>query len=1492
MRHMKTAPAGMATNNNNHLVSISIIVALWILSFFSLALNALPLSSYLLTSLFMVFLLAAIVFLPAEIQIEIQHTRVTMFIAILWTCCFLLLLFESSYSVFFIPWNELPPIHFARAVMMIAFVALFPGLGILVNSRAMRSLGLLTFLIVSVIISQLITSCLSFIAFIGSNINAGTILVILVNIVSLALFILWSYGARHRQIHLEFNLVEAAGIAAICFFALLSFYIVGIQGSFIKPSVDQWYHFGWSLRAIENSPLLLTQSYYWPQLFYAQYFMLSGVPYINAYILLGYAPLIQILAFANMTKFLSDIRTSLLSTCIFTVFLGLGGVVFLVLCPGMDLSDAILASGSLSGDLMHNTFSWFFYLLPKSFTIAIIFTLITLLAGTTNKTGLNARTGVFSILLAGGFAWHVGESLFFLILCPIISLLIYRNREQRRMLAIGSSISLILMTALSYYEVFFLSTVLRSDCATSYALTLMPFALVPVLACAAIPLFKSKALGRLGVLFESAFLKFRRFATTYSRHISTGLLLGFIYLLIVWLTVLDAVDFSSSTSVVPLFLFPPKLGIALLLAIVCGIVVSARTASFAQPAILALSIGLLTRAFDIVFIVTGLHLATETRRLEWLWPWLCILTAICFFRAFDKILGLKSRPKMNWRIAATAFLALVLIIGSLGKPLEIYWHATTPKAIDVSDLPSLKALTDLEDEFAVISPGTGYRIVRSLSNKPVIHLWNTPILDATTPLSTYELLSHNRMSDAGFPVGYLYLHSPTLSSDASYSDGYILSHLSRYMETYYSDSSGTIFQVPEMTPESPDPAILLVLSQSDILSGTNSVLCDMLAYSGLSYEIRLPSDVHLSDSVQLVITTDFDLVNSMNMNHWVQQGNRLCYLNTTPDSGEEWVLASSIKSTLGEILTPSIPLSSTSTGMMIGEVISWYSNPDSFSRPLSTQIHLGDGSVVFIDFAPILEMLTTSSIREDVIQLFAQTDEILNMAIPNLPLELPTSVPSRAVSDGNIEAYGAIQIKANSICLSSPLELSRIIYTPLNAPSNVSHTLINGTMLLDISLLGSYEVEISTNGMLVGGTSHPFYVDTVLSAESTISITLGESGYSSLQIINESETQYANFSQCILDITLSNQIQQNILLKKPKVNISGSVEFERFLVDKFELYSDFANSEAAGSIQFRILSSGNLCILSELFVDGVFKAHRYNREEAFDSEIEAFVKAASNPSMALALGPILGIFLIASLIRRVNFRKGKIYAFSRNPLFSLGILIIFLSLSLPVAVATGTLEERRSIPVTEFTEAIYSFSRNTTLFSSGQLQEFCFSGGETELFIGNLTFPSIDSSDAKFVFVVLKWASIWTQDINQLEVTWTYYGEGSISAVKIRYSLKDQYLLHLQYYGILDEFAEISDTSSLEYSDEAWAQTEEWKFCILSFEFLDYLSLPQSCDSFNLSVFRHSLRLIVPISSVLLLQICAIASVGFASSICGFETKLHSPSFIAQTNRLKPKLMQ
>lgn len=772
-------------------------------------------------------------------------------------------------NLVYIDWNSVPWYSIVRAIASNLLVLFLPGFVILQIIKGERKLLVVETIVFSYLLSVFFTSLTSFTVILvdGKLSNYGMPALLVVNVSLLLLYSVKQVKEGYRDVR-EFRGNPFEALILLCLVGIVVvIMLLRILYARLLPWWDQMYHHGNAYNILVGG-FPPTDYPWWYYIFAASYYLLSGLPSVNAAQSLRLLPIFTVLSFYMMANALLrdlDPKIPIIST-IFAMFAGFGWIYAVYQELTMDLSPFAVLSKMWLKTYDMGMSPIFFGPTCRALGFPSLFTLIYFLK---KPKWLNRRTDILSIILpavavTNGFMAHIAEVLFFFIMLPLLCFIITAQEENRWL----RELNLSLLLGLATITVF---DFISPSGYYSYFLMLMPLYL---LIAVAFTLLLTK---------RSYINFFSRFSGTLASKIKISkfllmLLLIYIYgfCFITWYQLLPTINSSNfqflGVQITPWFLYPMLLGTPGLLSILSLKYLNRKTLSnfvpFIALATAALLLGRLQR-FVTFFMYHEYRIVTN---------FLAIATSafasFTFVKVVSKVVRFSPRRNRNLLIAL-----LVLLIVVSGMPSKLYRYemgfmldATMTKLSDqeINALNWLRENANHNDVILTPSLYSSFTVntlvgVETIGRKTFIgpHL-SQVFFQPTDPQVLFYLLDK-------LNVRYVYV---------SYKDKPVsgtLTKLLQFLPTSLNNSRVVIYQVPsfQAPSSSPDSFLAFIRPSKPRLNHYYVYGLSMIALSDMPYKVFIESDHNQFNSSVIAL---FPYMVSEKHIDWVKKGGTLLVL--------------------------------------------------------------------------------------------------------------------------------------------------------------------------------------------------------------------------------------------------------------------------------------------------------------------------------------------------------------------------------------------------------------------------------------------------------------------------------------------------------------------------------------------------------------------------------------------------------------------------------------
>ncbi|MHA1409173.1 MAG: LamG domain-containing protein [Candidatus Odinarchaeia archaeon] len=555
---------------------------------------------------------------------------------------------------------------------------------------------------------------------------------------------------------------------------------------------------------------------YWTNIFYSFYFILSGFPAVNAYILLRFFLFIPVLAFYLFasTFFKQNKRTAVVGTFFFTLFAGFGWLEVLDLKWGFstkfqNIPQLINYASDKTYDLK-NVASQFGYFLDTPETIVglscflVLFYLVRREWKTKSLSYL-----LLTIIITLDYVAHNGyEAMIFVGLFTLYQL-ISKEKTESEYQKMGLAVLIGLLTPgfIDFISPGATFTINRAG---------LPMRGISYIATCSILIF--------GIILSLFKEKIKRtFMLFYQKILSSEKLRIFLAFIIIFIYGLCyIIYFTTFQTLVPFyqivytnnpwpwFIYPVRFGIVGLLALTGLVFYLLSDKNKDNTSIIILSIW----AFIILMACWIGHsiwflqlkvqsLIVENKLQKYLWIPLCLLASYSLINFFEKFKPTNIRPlKLESKQLIGGLIISGIIITGVTSRLfetEFYTLVGLSRKISTEEFSALEYLNNVRSPNISVATVTSSSLLHDYAGIPterIFDRWWDPLLYDINSLEACMnlLFSYN--------IRYLYLASRDHYYINRYASSYVFDHLIKNLPVVFRNSEVQIYEFPKFTPPS------------------------------------------------------------------------------------------------------------------------------------------------------------------------------------------------------------------------------------------------------------------------------------------------------------------------------------------------------------------------------------------------------------------------------------------------------------------------------------------------------------------------------------------------------------------------------------------------------------------------------------------------------------------------------------------------------------------
>jgi hypothetical protein len=706
------------------------------------------------------------------------------------------------------------------------------------------------------------------IGFLGSNLLVLVNILLLFATICLQRDVLFNRsGAGLRVIMGSNDVARILLLVSTVVFIWLSAYAVNFPDKLV-PTIDQWYHYGNTVKALNGNLFSFVPPYYWFYMYAGLFTYGTGLPSINSYMtLLILCPLPAICFYLMCTRFLSGTK-ALIATFIYSIFSGLGGIYvdYLRLTSEKDAMWLVNFAASKTYDISEGATSFSFYVIPKMIGLSTLFALI-YLSYDGNLPWLR-KTLLISAVFVVGYLTHVAEIYIFLLVLVLLLLVSRKYIVNPKSLLGGIVLGLAIAAIV--------------DLLAPQKVYLFPYFWLGYIAPATVLLF--------GIVLLLCFLSFfplnlqflKRYLDPFVKRSSSlfSVIAAILFYVLtlgitIWISILPVFGVSLTNGMFPWYFYPIRLGIASFMAIF-GAYRLFRTGRFGVL-MLSLVFILLAVALERVTgylmtenMATRLAFFSPVRIVEFAWIGIAILASYPVAGILKQASRHTGLGRQLLRRSAAVLLAVTVIVAGSSSTLYNVRIRSQPELIlSKSEIEALSFLqTQTWSNVTVLALGISVNKINDFGGRHPIVYYQPAIFGASSSRAFFDIMKFNMGPlYGGFPTKYFWLSKADASELGRYAKGYFVNRLLGYLPVVYRNDEVTIYELPSFSkpPSYSDLEVVL----SPLTESENEVL-EMLALANLGYTTRpdlessvfektriLPSDIEIQAQDESSLTSTF-----------------------------------------------------------------------------------------------------------------------------------------------------------------------------------------------------------------------------------------------------------------------------------------------------------------------------------------------------------------------------------------------------------------------------------------------------------------------------------------------------------------------------------------------------------------------------------------------------------------------------------------------------------
>jgi hypothetical protein len=815
-------------------------------------------------------------------------------------------------------------------------------------------------------------------------------------------------------------------------FILLAVYSVNFPDKFV-PTIDEWYHYGYILKALNGTLFSFVPIYYWGYMYEGLFIVASGLPPINSYMTTFVLCLLPILSFYLLCSAFWNRNRALVATAIYTLFSGFGGILadYLRLSSGTNAMWLISSAADKTYDISYGAVSFSFYLFPKLIGFSAFFTLIYLLYD--RKLPTFGKSVLVSIVFSLGYLTHVVEMVIFLLLLLLLLLICRSDIHESKGLFNGLVLGSIIVAAVDFlapsknYGFYYLFTGVFSFTAfTSLGLVVLLYLL-------------SRVRPNISGIGKSL----TNVGKVISLPVMAICMYGLALMVVVWLLILPTFSTDYLGGIFVWYLYPVRIGIALFMGVIGGYQLFKREdykTLKLSLAIILVSVGL-ERAMSYLTAegMSQLALFPPSRIVEFAWMGIAITASPVFISIVRSVAGTKRTGQKSGRMSvkrsAAAILVIILVIGTSSTLYNVQIRSSPQITLTNSELQALDFLRNqVPLNVTVLASGYSVNKIADFGGRYPVMYYAPAILGATTFEAFADVMRNNLYELYGhFPISYFWLSNSDQSELQKYANSYFVNHLLNYLPIVYKNDEVTIFKMPLFYPPSCQVGSKLVMSPLIASDPESSFAHEALELINSSYSVE--SDFNFNSNTTQILSSDLNPYEQGALTH-IAPGNltlrgTIVVLNSLESSNQSFFaellslntqpttqIADGIYGSAGNVSFPSIQAPIFYSNDSECKAIAFYTKNGSLVSPYAFSKKTNDYQVFYVQIYPYLNSLKQRAGTDGGREMFIKLGKLVDALGLSLPHRDPRSVSlGRAILYGQTTLGGNVSIIGDSFYL-------------------------------------------------------------------------------------------------------------------------------------------------------------------------------------------------------------------------------------------------------------------------------------------------------------------------------------------------------------------------------------------------------------------------------------------------------------------------------------------
>lgn len=758
----------------------------------------------------------------------------------------LIILVPSITNPYYIEWYKLPFLNWLRLFAAILLSTFLPGYVVFHFVNRKCKFGTLEAFIFSYFLSLFLITFANFILLSVDLISQfGKHMALLLNLLLLLLFNgdVWRKKVNKKYVNTNMDKIQISLYRSSTLFCLFAFIIIGSYAVTLGnpyQAGDQWLWIGRSLQFLKGSfPVVNNRSIpfypWWFDLYLTSFFIISGIPILNAYGSLSFlAVLPSITFYLLLGQFFKQKRKVQLVGTVLTTFLGLGWTYYLyqklMMNPSnlVDIFNIIRLAGNKTWEVWRGILLLPIEGIRPVYVIGypVLFTLIYLLSRIRENHFVNwSDSFLITVLVAVVYLGHVVEAFVFIGFYFLMVLFDHNFHSQFKN-SFAIFFGLLIVGIIDYLSPGKFYTMSKSSKGLTPSISFF-FSLFIVILTFLIQSIRQKKL-----MFKSIQIPINNSMTKYIAKIVFAIVV-YIYGLsfIIWVSILDIYRVSGIT--VPWYIYPIRLGVIGVSGLIGSIYIVVKEDKKIKDFHIYLLLSLTTYITLLLCRSSYFPNFSEARLMSFLYIALIFPAAYILVHYLSNL----NRSRLKHQFIFTFLLVLITISGISSTVLKFEFFSLigmrygkgsdNPYAyVSSEEFDALNHLrTHLPSNATVATASIISRAkLEGLAGMSMMQArsslgWGGDAAETWSMLFSFESPETVSYLLNSLKVKYIYVAQQDLAEiDQKYKQGYIAQHLLKYLPVAFNNSEVTIYEVPPLSTASPSSNLALVLQEQTEIS--------------------------------------------------------------------------------------------------------------------------------------------------------------------------------------------------------------------------------------------------------------------------------------------------------------------------------------------------------------------------------------------------------------------------------------------------------------------------------------------------------------------------------------------------------------------------------------------------------------------------------------------------------------------------------------------------